>query len=91
MLEIKQDANSFYVGEEGRREAEIHYVQNGKHMIIVDHTIVSDDLRGQGVGQALVKRLVEFARMNGIQIMPLCPFARSQFDRHEDYADVYYK
>ncbi len=91
MLEIKEDVNSFYVGEENWREAEIHYIHSGNHTIIVDHTIVTDSLRGQGVGQALVKRLVEFARMKGIKIMPLCPFARSQFDRHEDYADVYLK
>ncbi|MED4586712.1 GNAT family N-acetyltransferase [Brevibacillus choshinensis] len=88
MFEIKEGTNCFYVGEEDRKEAEIHYVKNGNHIIIVDHTIVSDSLSGQGVGQALVKRLVEFARAKGIKIMPLCPFAKSQFDRHEDYADV---
>ncbi|MFC5446653.1 GNAT family N-acetyltransferase [Paenibacillus aestuarii] len=91
MFEIKEDVNGFYMGEQDKREAEIHYVYSGNDIIIVDYTTVSDSLRGQGVGQALVKRLVEFARKKGIKIMPLCPFARSQFDRHEDYADVLLK
>ncbi|TDF91117.1 GNAT family N-acetyltransferase [Paenibacillus piri] len=91
MFKIKEDTNGFYVGEQDHKEAEIHYVPSGNDTIIVDHTIVSDSLRGQGVGEALVKRLVEFARTKGIKIMPLCPFAKSQFDRHEDYSDVLLK
>ncbi|AJY74271.1 GNAT family N-acetyltransferase [Paenibacillus beijingensis] len=91
MIEIKKDTNSFYVGEQDHKDAEIHYVPTGNDKIIVDHTIVSDRLRGQGVGQALVKRLVEFAREEGIKIMPLCPFAKSQFDRHKEYDDVLLK
>lgn len=91
MFEIKEDTNGFYVGEQDHKEAEIHYVRRGSDTIIVDHTIVSDRLRGQGVGQALVKRLVEFARTEGIKVRPLCPFAKSQFDRHEEYADVLLK
>ncbi|WP_240421202.1 GNAT family N-acetyltransferase [Paenibacillus periandrae] len=53
--------------------------------------MVSDSLRGQGVGQALVKRVVEFARTKEINITPFCPFARCQFERYEDYADVLLK
>nr|WP_270885148.1 GNAT family N-acetyltransferase [Paenibacillus aestuarii] len=48
-------------------------------------------MRGQGVGQELVRRVVEFAQKEGIKIMPLCPFAQSQFDRHKDYDDVLLK
>lgn len=91
MFEIKEDTNGFYVGEQDHKEAEIHYVSSGNDIIIVDHTIVSDSLRGQGVGPALVKRLVEYARTKGIKIMPLCPFAKSQFDRHKEYSDVLLK
>ncbi|CAN7244588.1 GNAT family N-acetyltransferase [Paenibacillus sp. LjRoot153] len=91
MIEINKDTNSFYVGEKNQRDAEIHYVPTGNNIIIVDHTFVSDRLRGQGVGQELVRRVVEFAREKGIKIMPLCPFAKSQFDQHNDYDDVLLK
>ena len=91
MVEIKEATNSFYVGDPDEKDAEIHYVRNGKDSIIIDHTVVSDSLRGQGVGQALVERVVEFARTEGLKVMPLCPFAKSQFDRNEAYADVLMK
>lgn len=91
MIEIHKDTNGFYVGEQVKKDAEIHYVPSGNEIIIVDHTFVSDRLQGQGVGQELVRRVVEFAREEGLKIMPLCPFTKSQFDQHKDYDDVLLK
>jgi predicted GNAT family acetyltransferase len=88
MIDIKKDVNTFYVGEQNNKEAEIHYVPTGKEKIIVDHTFVSDSLRGQGIGVALVKRIVEYAREEGKLIIPLCPFAKSQIERNEEYHDI---
>jgi predicted GNAT family acetyltransferase len=49
---------------------------------------VPDALRGRGVGQALVERAVLDARREGFRIIPLCPFAKSQFDRNPAWRDV---
>lgn len=89
MVEIKQGENKFYVGDNQEDSlAEIHFVPTGATKLIVDHTYVSDELRGQRVGEALVKRIVTFAREERKQIIPLCPFAKSQIDQHEEYQDV---
>ena len=48
----------------------------------------ADALRGRGVGQALVERAVLDARREGFRIIPLCPFARAQFERHPAWRDV---
>jgi predicted GNAT family acetyltransferase len=69
-------------------EAEMTYSRASAKLIIIDHTSVPDALRGRGVGQALVLRAVEDARREGFRILPLCPFAKSQFERHPDWADV---
>jgi predicted GNAT family acetyltransferase len=45
-------------------------------------------LRGRGVGQALVERAVLDARLEGFRIIPLCPFAKAQFERHPAWRDV---
>ena len=87
-MDIKQKENTFYVGEEAKPSAELHYVPTGPDKLIVDHTYVSDDLRGQGVGEKLVLAVVECAREQGKTIIPLCPFTKNQFDRHEEYQDV---
>ncbi len=69
-------------------EAEMTYTRAGEHLIIIDHTSVPDALRGRGLGAILVHRAVEDARAAGKTIIPLCPFAKSQFDRHADWSDV---
>lgn len=56
--------------------------------IIIDHTEVNSEYRGQDVGKKLVLAAVEYARKNHIKILPLCPFARSVFDKNPDLGDV---
>ena len=68
--------------------AEMTYSKAGEKIIIIDHTDVSDKLRGQGAGKQLVLKAVEHARMNHIKILPLCPFARSVFDKSPELSDV---
>ncbi|MGB5104995.1 MAG: GNAT family N-acetyltransferase [Steroidobacteraceae bacterium] len=69
-------------------EAEMTYSRASATLIIIDHTEVPDALRGRGVGQALVLRAVEDARREGFRIIPLCRFAKAQFERHPEWRDV---
>lgn len=69
-------------------EAEITYSRAGDGMIIIDHTEVPAALRGRKVGERLVRQAVEDARRDGIVIVPLCPFAKAQIDRHPGWQDV---
>ncbi|MFH6982761.1 GNAT family N-acetyltransferase [Marinoscillum luteum] len=91
-MEVKQEETghkgSFYVEQEGLRLAEMTYSWAGNDRIIIDHTEVSDKLRGMGVGLQLVEQAVAFAREKGISIIPLCPFARSVFNKKTDLKDV---
>ena len=69
-------------------EAEMTYSRAGDGMIIIDHTEVPAALRGRKVGERLVRQAVEDARRDGIVIVPLCPFAKAQIDRHPGWQDV---
>lgn len=79
---------AFVVEQDGRQLAELTYVWAGEDRIIIDHTEVSDELRGQGAGKQLVGAAVEFARERSIRILPLCPFAKSVFERVPELQDV---
>jgi hypothetical protein len=72
---------------DGARMAEMSYTVAGSR-IIIDHTDVSDTLRGQGAGKKLVAAAVDWARKENARLLPLCPFARSVFDKTPDYSDV---
>ena len=79
---------AFRIDLEGNNVATMTYTVAGANLIIIDHTEVGDSLRGTGAGQALVEAAVQWARANGKRIMPLCPFARSVFDRTPGFGDV---
>ena len=49
---------------------------------------MDDSLRGQKVGRQLVDRAVELARQKNVKILPLCPFAKSVFDKDSSIRDV---
>lgn len=69
-------------------EAELTYSRAGEGLIIIDHTGVPAALRGRKVGERLVRQAVEDARRDGVAILPLCPFAKAQIDRHPEWQDV---
>lgn len=86
----KDDGNkgAFYVMGENQLLAEMTYVWAGTDRIIIDHTEVNAVLKGKGIGKQMVVKAVAFAREKGIKIVPLCPFARSVFDRMKELNDV---
>ncbi|PSS60563.1 N-acetyltransferase [Ensifer sp. NM-2] len=69
-------------------EAEMTYSRAGEGLIIIDHTDVPTALRGRRVGERLVRRAFEDARREGVSIIPLCPFAKAQIERHPEWQDV---
>lgn len=79
---------AFYVETGGQRLAEMTYSRTNATMIIVDHTDVDPSLSGQGVGRELLAALVEWARATGTKVVPLCPFAKAQFDKDATLRDV---
>jgi uncharacterized protein len=94
-MEIKHiehgSKGGFVIEKDNERLAEMTYSKAGDRRIIIDHTEVSDALRGQGAGKQLVMKAVEYARANGIKILPLCPFARAVFEKTPEIVDVWSK
>jgi uncharacterized protein len=79
---------AFLIKENNQRLAEMTYSKAGDHRIIIDHTEVSDALRGKGAGKQLVSAAVTYAREKNIKILPLCPFAKAIFDKTPEFQDV---
>ncbi|MED5019635.1 GNAT family N-acetyltransferase [Paenibacillus chibensis] len=89
MREIREDNHRLVMVEDGQEIAEITFQMQDEHTLEIDHTYVSEELRGQKLGDQLVKAVVDMARRDGKQIVPACSFALAQFKRHKDYKDVW--
>ncbi|MFW0736147.1 GNAT family N-acetyltransferase [Flavobacterium sp. T12S277] len=78
----------FEAVEDGKQAGKMTYTWAGDSKFIIDHTEVSEDFNGRGVGKKLVMAAVEYARTNNLKIIPLCPFAKSVFDKVAEIHDV---
>jgi predicted GNAT family acetyltransferase len=89
-IQLKDDGKkgAFYIQNDGKVVAEMAFVWVGEQKLIIDHTDVDPSLKGKGAGKQLVHRAVEFVKEKNIKIIPLCPFAKSVFDKTPEYADV---
>jgi len=78
----------FYLERDGEVKAKITYSKLGTTQIIIDHTEVSDDLRGENIGKQLVEYAIQYARDHKLKVIPLCPFANSVIRRDKSLQDV---
>lgn len=92
MIEIKQIESvtkGYFAALDNETEAgRMSYTFAGETKMILDHTEVSDEYRGQNIGKRILMEVVNYARENKIKIIPLCPFAKSVFNKIEEIRDV---
>ena len=90
LIQRKQTGNKgmFYVEDDGEIQAEMIYHMTSPDKMVIEHTEVNDELRGQNVGYQLVHTAVEYARQHNIKITVWCPFAKKVFDKKPDWRDV---
>ncbi len=83
-----ESKGSYFILAGDDKIAEMTYSKAGTDRIIIDHTEVNEGYKGKGLGELMVRKSVDDARVNEISIVPLCPFARSIFNKKEDLKDV---
>lgn len=78
----------FIIYDDNEFAGEMTFTWAGKSKFIIDHTGVEEKFEGKGFGKKLVMSGVEYARENNVKIIPLCPYAKSCFNRDESIRDV---
>ncbi|NMB10266.1 MAG: N-acetyltransferase [Tissierellia bacterium] len=82
-MEIIRDNELLYIGEKENPEAFIKYkIQNGE--IAVVSTVVKESLRGQGIAEKLMDKVVEIAKKENLKINPICSYADVYLRKREE-------
>lgn len=63
------------------------YRRDGDTLIII-HTEVPPALRGQGMGDKLVRGVLEDVRRRNLKVVPRCWFVREFVGSHPEYRDL---
>lgn len=81
-----QDAQRFETTIDGHT-GYISYQDQGD-TLVYDHTIVPSELGGKGVGSALVKHALDYARSHNKKVVPQCSFVATYIKKRPEYADL---
>ena len=67
-------------------DAQLFYAPFGDDMLDLQHTEVppSGQGQGQGVGDALVRAALAYARERGLRVIATCPYVQVWLRRHPD-------
>ena len=84
---IHYEGNGFYIYDENKEIlARLEYKRND-NVLIFDHTVVSDKLKGQGIAQKLLDEAVDYARKNNFKVHPVCSYVVKKFETG-NYDDI---
>lgn len=59
--------------------------------IVLPHTVVPAAFEGRGVGSALAKAALGYARDHGLKVKPICPFMAGYIKKHPEWHELVHK
>jgi hypothetical protein len=71
----------------GQEVAFTEYVLHDGAMVL-PHTVVPPAFEGRGVGSALARAALGYARDHGLAVKPSCPFIAGYIGKHPEWADI---
>ncbi len=65
--------------------AKIEYLRVDEKDIYLMHTEVPKELAGVGIATQLVEKMLEYIEINGLHMIPVCPFIVDYVKRHPEW------
>jgi predicted GNAT family acetyltransferase len=56
--------------------------------VVFPHTVVPREHEGQGLGSRLARASLDWARSDGLRVVPACSFYRTYMQRHPETRDL---
>ena len=67
--------------------SKLDYIQDGKNFVIT-HVGVAPELRGQGVAGKITQVGLDYAKENGLRVVPMCSYAAAYIRKHPEYMEL---
>ena len=90
-MEIIKENNKVYIKNENNEEiAYITFPQIEEGLVLINHTYVSEELRGMKIAEQLMESAYEVIRSNDQKAIPQCSYAKHWFEKHPLKQDILY-
>ncbi|TKV28598.1 N-acetyltransferase [Arthrobacter sp. NamB2] len=62
--------------------------ERSDNTITFTHTVVDEEVEGQGIGSTLIRHALDEARAQGLTVVPQCVFVAAFIEDHPEYQDL---
>lgn len=83
-----ESGGMFFVERGGARVAEMTYRRTSPTLVVIDHTEVTEVLRGRGFARKLLDGLATWARSSGQRVGATCSYAAGELQRDATLRDL---
>lgn len=90
-MDFIHEKNRVYAEDEcGKLLAEITFPDHDydEDVVVIDHTFVAPELRGQNVAAGLVQAAYDNIKAQGRRAVVCCPYAAKWFEKHPEARDI---
>jgi predicted GNAT family acetyltransferase len=84
---LNNDRESRFESRIGEKMAFLTYRRSAQEIAFM-HAEVPAELEGHGIGSHVVHAALEFAREQGLAVVPQCPFVTWYIRQHQEYAGL---
>jgi predicted GNAT family acetyltransferase len=85
-----EDHRYFAAAQDGSLLAEILFPARSASVIEVTRTFVDPSLRGQGMADLLMQKVIAYAQSQGLRLLPSCEYAKRWMDKHPEHQALLY-
>jgi uncharacterized protein len=82
------DKKRFELDIDGALSILEYTVKKSTNQLFLVHTEVHPSLRGKGVGNKIIREVLDLVRASGYEMVPLCPFVVAFLKKHHEYHDL---
>jgi len=83
---MNEQTHRFEVHLDGETAFAEYVLHHGS--MVLPHTVVPPAFEGRGVGSALARAALAYAREHGLTVKPLCPFIAGYIKKHPEWQDL---
>ncbi|HZZ32082.1 MAG TPA: GNAT family N-acetyltransferase [Phenylobacterium sp.] len=83
---MNEETHRFEAYLDGETAFAEYVLHNGS--IVLPHTVVPPAFEGKGVGSALARTALGYARQHGLTVKPSCPFIAGYIKTHPEWQDL---
>ena len=83
---MNEETHRFEAYLDGETAFTEYVIHNGS--MVLPHTVVPPVFEGKGVGSALAKAALGYARDHGLSVKPSCPFIAGYIKKHAEWQDL---